>query len=182
MKTRNQRNQNTIVKNPFPSKLLVNRLLTADNSSKETRHYEFSLENSGLTYEAGDALNVVPQNCPELVTDIIKVIGCSGDEDEPVDGELRSLSETLRNHFEIKLPSKELLQEIANRSGDQELNNLLESETKDQLNAYLWGRDTLDLLLQFPEIEFSAAEIYCSFKTITTQGLFHFIKWQSLSR
>jgi sulfite reductase (NADPH) flavoprotein alpha-component len=29
---------------------------------------------------------------------------------------------------------------------------------KDKLNDYLWGRDTLDLLLQFPSMEFSAAE------------------------
>ena len=153
-------------KNPFPSKRIVNRLLTAENSSKETRHFEFSLEDSGLTYEAGDALNVIPQNCPELVADIIKAMGCSGDEEEPVNGELKPLSEALRNHFEIKLPSKELLQEIANRSGDQVLNNLLKSETKDQLNDYLWGCDTLDLLLQFPEIEFSAAEFIALLKPL----------------
>ena len=153
-------------KNPFSTKILVNRLLTAENSSKETRHYEFSLEGSGLTYEAGDALNVIPQNCPELVADIIKAIGCKGDEDEPINGELMPLSEALRAHFEIKLPSKELLHEIAIRSGDQELNGLLESDEKDKLAKYLWGRDTLDLLLQFPDIEFSAAEFIALLKPL----------------
>jgi sulfite reductase (NADPH) flavoprotein alpha-component len=39
-------------KNPFPAKLLVNRLLTDASSSKETRHYEISIAGSGLTYEA----------------------------------------------------------------------------------------------------------------------------------
>jgi len=153
-------------KNPFSSKITVNRLLTSEQSSKETRHYEFSLEGSGLTYEAGDALNVIPQNCPELVADIVKAISCSGDEDEPVNGEQMSLSEALRTHFEIKLASKELLQEIANRSGDQELNGLLESDDKDKLAKYLWGRDTLDLLLQFPGIEFSAAEFLALLKPL----------------
>jgi len=67
-------------KNPFPAKLLVNRLLTDASSSKETRHYEISIAGSGLTYEAGDALCVVATNCPELVAAIIKAIGCKGDE------------------------------------------------------------------------------------------------------
>jgi sulfite reductase (NADPH) flavoprotein alpha-component len=153
-------------KNPYTTKITINRLLTAEKSSKETRHYEFSLEGSGLRYEAGDALNVIPQNCPELVSDIVKAIACTGDEDEPVNGELMSLSEALRTHFEIKLPSKELIQEIANRSGDQELNGLLESANKDKLADYLWGRDTLDLLLQFPGIEFSAAEFIALLKPL----------------
>jgi sulfite reductase (NADPH) flavoprotein alpha-component len=153
-------------KNPFSTNITCNRLLTAENSSKETRHFEFSLEGSGLSYEAGDALNVIPQNCPDLVGDIVKAIGCTGDEDEPVNGKLMSLSEALRTHFEIKLPSKELLKEIANRSGDQELNGLLESADKNKLAKYLFGRDTLDLLLQFPDIELSAAEFIALLKPL----------------
>lgn len=145
-------------KNPYPAKLSVNRVLTALDSSKETRHFEISIAGSGLSYLAGDAMCVVPSNCPELVADIIKALGCSGNEEEPVNSELMKFSEALRCHFEIKLPSKELLEEIAKRSGDQVLNNLLNAGDKDKLNDYLWGRDTLDLLLQFPSVEFSAAE------------------------
>jgi sulfite reductase (NADPH) flavoprotein alpha-component len=153
-------------KNPFPAKLLVNRLLTDASSSKETRHYEISIAGSGLTYEAGDALCVVPTNCPELVTAIIKAIGCKGDEDEPVNGELMPLQVALREHFEIKAPSKELIEEIAIRSGDQELNGIIESGDKEQLADYLWGRDTLDLLLQFPVCEFTAAEFIVLLKPL----------------
>lgn len=153
-------------KNPFATKMYSNRLLTAEKSSKETRHYEFSLEGSGLTYEAGDALNVIPQNCPELVANIIKAIGCNGDEDLPVNSELMTLAEALRTHFEIKLPSKDLLQEIASRSGDQALNECLQSKDKIKLSRYLWGRDILDLLLQFPAIEISAAEFIALLKPL----------------
>jgi sulfite reductase (NADPH) flavoprotein alpha-component len=153
-------------KNPFTTRLLVNRLLTAENSSKETRHYEIDLTGSDLTYEAGDALNIVPQNSPELVDGILKAIGCHGDEDEPINGQLMTLREALLNQFEIRQPSKELLAEIARRSGDQELNSLLESGDKEPLANYLWGRDTLDLLLQFPDIEFSAAEFVALLKPL----------------
>ncbi len=145
-------------KNPYPAKMSVNRILTAPDSSKETRHYEISIAGSGLSYTAGDAMCVIPANCPMLVADIIKALGCSGNEEEPVNSELMKFSEALRTHFEIKLPSKELLEEIAKRSGDPTLNSLLNSPDKDALNDYLWGRDTLDLLLQFPSMEFSAAE------------------------
>jgi sulfite reductase (NADPH) flavoprotein alpha-component len=153
-------------KNPFPAKMRVNRIVTSLDSSKETRHYEISIAGSGLSYEAGDALCVIPNNCPELVANIIKALGCTGSEQEPVASELMSLSNALQSHFEIKLPSKELVEEIAKRSGDQELNNILSSGDKDQLSNYLWGRDTLDLLLQFPNAEFSAAEFIALLKPL----------------
>lgn len=153
-------------KNPFPAKMLVNRLLTAENSSKETRHYEISIAGSDLSYEAGDALGIIPTNCPELVDDMIKAIACQGDEEVPVNGDIMPLREALRTHFEIKLPSKELLEEIGYRSGNQELNGLLTAGDKDKLADYLWGRDILDLLLQFPDMEFSAAELIALLKPL----------------
>ena len=148
-------------KNPFPNaNLLKNRLLTAENSSKETRHYEISINHWGIHYEAGDALCVVPTNCLDLVSDILKAIKCDGDE---IINDV-SLREALQNQFEIKTPSKELLQEIATRSGNQELNNALND--KEALSNYLWGRDTLDLLLQNPSVEFSAAEFVALLKPL----------------
>ena len=153
-------------KNPFPASLLVNRLLTAADSSKETRHYEIAIAGSGLSYEAGDALCVLPTNCPELVSDIIQAIGCNGDELEPVNGEVTRLQDALRTQFEIKTPSKKLVQEIATRSGNQELNGILSTGDKDQLANYLWGRDSLDLLRQNPSCEFTAAEFIALLKPL----------------
>lgn len=157
-------------KNPFPGKLIANRLLTSPDSSKEIRHYEISIAGSELSYEAGDALNVVPVNCPQLVADIIKLIGCTGDENEPVNGILMPLTQALTDYFEIKLPSKELLAFCAKHSGDSVLNKLLADKDKDKdkepLTHYLWGRDTLDLLLQFPDMQFSAAEFLALLKPL----------------
>ncbi|NBV74410.1 MAG: sulfite reductase flavoprotein subunit alpha [Methylococcaceae bacterium] len=139
---------------------------TAEKSSKETRHYEISIAGSGLNYEAGDALCVVPSNGAELVAAIIKALACNGDEMEPVNGESLSLKTALTDYFEIKLPSKEFIEEIAKRSGDQELNAILASGDKEQLSNYLWGRDILDLLLQFPQVEFSGAEFIALLKPL----------------
>ena len=43
-------------KHPFPAPVLDNIVLTGRGSTKETRHIELSLANSGLVYRPGDAL------------------------------------------------------------------------------------------------------------------------------
>ncbi|MFT7444871.1 MAG: sulfite reductase (NADPH) flavoprotein alpha-component, partial [Granulosicoccus sp.] len=67
-------------KNPFPAEVLDTVLLNGEGSVKETIHLEFSLEGSGLEYEAGDALAVVPVNADDVVADLIKVTGFSEEE------------------------------------------------------------------------------------------------------
>ena len=59
------------VENPYPSTLSKNILLSKESSGKEIRHYEFDLGDSGISYEAGDALNVMPVNDEELVKGIL---------------------------------------------------------------------------------------------------------------
>jgi sulfite reductase (NADPH) flavoprotein alpha-component len=65
-------------KNPFPATLQINRKLTCEHSSKETRHYEVSIAGSGLLYEPGDSLGVFPVNDPELVAELLDVLGFDG--------------------------------------------------------------------------------------------------------
>lgn len=141
--------------NPFPAPLLTNRLLTAEGSGKETRHFEFSLAGSGMTYEVGDALGVVPANCPKLVDEILRALNRDGEEAVPVpDGGETSLRTALLRHYEItKIPAP-LLKEIAIRSADKTLESLLAPEAKDALNNYLWGREIIDLLIEFPSAPF----------------------------
>ena len=66
--------------NPFPAVLKTNRVLNAPGSAKETRHLEIVLEGSGLEYEVGDALGVVPTNCPDFVREILDAAGLDGEE------------------------------------------------------------------------------------------------------
>lgn len=58
-------------KNPFSAKLITNRKLNRAGSAKDTRHFEISLEGSGLEYEVGDALGVCGLNCPRLADEIV---------------------------------------------------------------------------------------------------------------
>ena len=99
--------------NPFPAKLLKNVLLNKDGSSKEVRHYEIGLNGSGLTYEAGDALGVVPVNCHELVDDIIGALKANPDENVKVGNNIVSLREALTHQLDITKPSQEMLKAVA---------------------------------------------------------------------
>ena len=101
-------------KNPFSASLLCSRVLNAAGSAKEVRHVEFSLEGSGLAYEPGDALGVFPQNCPELVAEVLAVLGCDGEEAVPVpDGSMTSLRHALTAHYDLGKPSPELIARFA---------------------------------------------------------------------
>jgi sulfite reductase (NADPH) flavoprotein alpha-component len=66
--------------NPFPARLKTNHKLNAEGSAKDTRHIEIVLEGSGLNYEVGDALGVVPTNCAEFVQEILDAAGLDGEE------------------------------------------------------------------------------------------------------
>ncbi|RBW46137.1 sulfite reductase subunit alpha [Psychromonas sp. B3M02] len=144
-------------KNPLQAELITKKALTKAGSSKETFHYEFSLGDSGEVYEAGDALNVIPVNRTELVEELLALFDASGKEVIPYKGESLSLLHIFSEEVEIRIPSKEFIAELAIRSGDKQLSKLVNGET-DQLNDFLWGKDTIDLLVLFPQAQFSVAE------------------------
>jgi len=137
-------------KNPFPARLLVNRRLNEEGSAKETRHYEISLAGSGLTYEVGDALGVVPSNCPALVDDLLRLLNDDGELAVPLPaGGEAPLRHALLRYYDITKLSKKFLKSVAERSQDVELARLLQPEQKAALNQYLWGREIIDLLIPY---------------------------------
>ena len=136
--------------NPFPARLLKNVLLNQAGSSKEVRHYEISLAGSGLTYEAGDALGVVPVNCPELVSDLLAALKCKGDEPVKVDEIEIPLREAFTRHYEITKPTQELIAVVGERGFANGLSPLLAPDRRDDLKRWIFGRDVLDVIGLLP--------------------------------
>ncbi len=100
-------------KNPFPSRMIANRLLTGEGSGKETRHIEFDLAASDLTYKAGDALGVVPVTPKDLVEATIDALGADPETIvEAVAGEI-TLREALTLHYEIHRLNKRSILNLA---------------------------------------------------------------------
>lgn len=151
-------------KNPYQSTLAVNRRLSGDSSAKEIRHYEFALGDSGIHYEAGDALNVIPENDPALVSLILNRLNVGAD--TAVAKQDKPLAELLTRNFEISTPSRELIAAIEQRAGNEDLSRLLQSGDKEGLDNWLWGKDTLDLLQLNPGVSLSADEFVSLLKPL----------------
>lgn len=154
-------------KNPFPARLLANRILNAEGSAKETRHFEISLEGSGLAYDVGDALGVLPTNCPALVSDVLAALNCDGEEAVLTpDGDEVPLRNALERHYEITKVPAPLLKIIAERSADPTLGDLLIPAAKDALAHYLWGRETVDVLVDFASAKLGPVEFVGTLKRL----------------
>ena len=152
-------------KNPFPTQLTVNRRLSGPNSRKDIRHYEVALLGEDApTYEAGDAVNVVPVNDPALVQLWLDRLGMKADSAVP--GQDRPLAELMLRDWEISTPSKDFLKVMAQKSGDDELHHVLEHNDKQTLEDYVWNKDALDLMLDFPKVTLDLNEVAVLFRPL----------------
>ena len=138
-------------KNPYQTYLKENRLLSAPGSAKEIRHIGVNIANSGITYEAGDSLGIMPVNSPYLVEEIIKILGVN--QDYSLEGSDDSLSGLLSTKYEIMTPSKELIYEVERHASNTGLSSAIAN--KETLDTFLWGLDTLDLLKLLKDFHFS---------------------------
>ena len=144
--------------NPYQSRLLVNRLLNA-GSDKETRHFELSLAESGLSYEPGDSLGVIPQNCPRVVDDLLGAVGFSGAETVELGEDSVSLKDALSNRLACTTLSKIQVKKFNELAQSKKLEDLLQTANRDAFADYLWGRELIDLFLEFPQQGVSAAKL-----------------------
>jgi sulfite reductase (NADPH) flavoprotein alpha-component len=79
--------------------------------------------------------------------------------DTPVAGQEQGLGALLTTAYEICTPSKDLISEIEKRANHQELSHVVGHGDKEALEAFLWGKDTLDLLNLDPDLQISADEL-----------------------
>jgi sulfite reductase (NADPH) flavoprotein alpha-component len=148
------------LKNPCMATMKVARKLSKEGSPKDTRHFEIDLRGSGLTFEPGDSLAVLPTNCPDLVGDILKAQGWTGGEAvEDLNKKPSTLREALTTTCNLATPDKKFLNAIVTKTSNApELVKLLEPERKEQLEAHLHGRELIDFLHDFPDAKFEPQE------------------------
>ena len=145
-------------KNPFPAPILRNENLNAEGSQRETYHLEFSLADSGLEYEVGDALGVYPRNPEALVDEILSNLPFKATDEVPLPGSGEAtLRDALINNYDIRSINKRFLQGWQQRSGSPYLRSLVEADDKAAYDDFCWGRDLIDLITDHPA-DFSDAE------------------------
>ena len=143
-------------KNPYPATLRVNKLLSGEQSLKEIRHFEIDLGDSGITYDTGDALNIMPINDGELVKSILLRLNLPSE--LVLVGEDKTLADLLKYKYEISTPSRNFIAAIEVQAGDDLLSHVLNNGDKQALADYLWTKDVLDLLNLNQDIKFTGSE------------------------
>ncbi|MEM9497771.1 MAG: sulfite reductase flavoprotein subunit alpha [Pseudomonadota bacterium] len=137
-------------KTPYLSTMLDNRILSGRKSAKEIRHIAFALPEEGMSYEAGDALGVMPVNAPDLVAAWLDRLGVGAE--TQIDGRDATLGHLLTTALEIMTPSREMIRGLEPLLRDDEFSHVVGNGDKEALEAFLWGRDALDLLNLKPEL------------------------------
>ena len=152
--------------NPYPSLVLTNQRITGRGALKDVRHLELSLEGSGLTYEPGDSLGVLPRNPPELVSALLSELRLEGSTEVKREGRILPLKQWLAEELEITRLSRPFLTSHATRSGNAELQRLLAPEGAESLRALLASHQVIDLLRTHPAA-WTAEELVGALRRLT---------------
>jgi sulfite reductase (NADPH) flavoprotein alpha-component len=92
---------------PFEAEITDHVRLTGSRSISDARHIELSLEGSGIAYEPGDSLGIVPRNDPALVDAILRATGLDGDTD---------LARALLERYDITTLTARQIEELTGKS------------------------------------------------------------------
>ncbi|MEK4254971.1 assimilatory sulfite reductase (NADPH) flavoprotein subunit [Ureibacillus sp. FSL K6-2830] len=141
-------------KNPFVAEIIEKINLNGQGSNKETIHLELSLENSGIAFEPGDCLAIIPINNQNLVNSLISALGFEANTKVDVDGIAVTLEEALLKTFEITLLTKPLMKKIAEYTENKDFHALIENQ--ETLKQFINGRDLLDVVEQFGPFKWDA--------------------------
>ncbi|HEV8695388.1 MAG TPA: assimilatory sulfite reductase (NADPH) flavoprotein subunit [Lysobacter sp.] len=152
--------------NPFPAELLVNQRITGRGSDKDIRHFELSLEGSGLQYEAGDALGIWPVNPPRLVDAVLATLELDGELAVSHGAETRPLREWLANKRELTRLSRPFVATHAAHAKSEELNGLLAPDNAAAFTRLLADQQVIDLLRAYPRA-WTGEELVAALRPLT---------------
>jgi sulfite reductase (NADPH) flavoprotein alpha-component len=152
-------------KNPFLAELTRHDRLTKPGSLKDTRHFVVDLAGSGLTYRPGDSLGVFGRNSPELVDEVIALLGFEPEAavNDPK-GQPTTLRQAMLRDYTINRANRKMMAALAERipQGEQR-NRLMELvDNSDTLSEYVDTRDYVDILKEFDEARFDSPAAFLS--------------------
>ncbi len=139
-------------KTPLTTRLQRNQLLSLPGAGKEVRQFGFDIAGTELRYEAGDALGIWPENCPDLVAEILARLELPPEAPVTLAGQgTLPLQEAMTRHLDISRVSKELLRALAERDPGAVFAPLLDPARGAELERWLWGRQIADVLHAAPQ-------------------------------
>lgn len=153
---------------PYSAELLVSQKITGRDSAKDVRHIEIDLGDSGITYQAGDALGVWFENSSTLVDELVTALKLEGGDEVTVGDETLTLAEALKSKTEITQTSINFVEFWAGKSKAAQLLAILDDKTA--LREYAGNHQVVDVVKSAPlpvETAVSAQEFVDALRKIT---------------
>ena len=97
------------------------------------------MRDSGLQYEPGDSLVGLAYECEEVVADLLKAVGLSGEETVEIGEESIRLKDALMNRLACTVLSKIQIKKFNEFAQSDKLADLLQIANKESLIDYMWG-------------------------------------------
>lgn len=137
-------------RHPFQASIIENIVLTGRGSSKETRHIEMSVEGSGLRFEPGDALGIIPRNDPKLVDALLKTLRLSAEAEISAGDKSVGLGHALTEDYEITVGTARFINKWAELTGAEELIALRGKERAEARGDFLLRNHIIDIVRRYP--------------------------------
>lgn len=153
---------------PLLAPVIDKRSLTDETSTKTTLHVAFSIEGTGLRYEVGDACGVIPTNDLNLVAEVMQKLRFHGNEQvQSVKTGTTTLYHALAHERQVTRLNRKIVQAYATRGNCNSLCDLLLPEHQAALDAYIYDRALIDLLIEYPGVIDDPAELVALLPKLT---------------
>ncbi|CAM3109905.1 assimilatory sulfite reductase (NADPH) flavoprotein subunit [Vibrio rarus] len=131
---------------PYTATLLTNQKITGRDSTKDVRHIEIDLEESGITYQPGDALGVWYKNDQQLVDSILATTSIDKEQTIELDDQTITINQALLEFFEITSSNPQFVTQYAQYSDSKKLLKLVEDKNK--LREYAAKTQIIDVIAE----------------------------------
>ena len=148
---------------PYSAEVLVNQRITASGGSKDVRHIELALGDSGLTYEPGDSLGVWPSNPPALVDAIVDALKLDAQQPVTHESQTLPLRDWLLEKRELTRLARPFVFAHAQRARHDDLDAVVASPVA--FLKMLFDYQTIDLLRAYPA-EWNAQELVAALRPL----------------
>ncbi|WP_349432523.1 hypothetical protein Q9L42_007700 [Methylomarinum sp. Ch1-1] len=95
-----------------------------------------------------------------MVDELLETLHFNGDDAVSSDGKDRPLYDALLYDYEITTLTRPMLHKYAALHDNPKLERLLDEKHKQDLAGYLYGREIIDLITDFPLCRFESARLH----------------------
>ena len=153
--------------NPYRAELLTKQRITTEQAN-EVIHYEIDLGDSGINYQAGDALGIYFSNAERLVDELLDLSSINADElIHLADGTETTIKDALINHLDITETTPQFVRAYAEylaSTDNQALSAIVADSTT--LSEFIQARPPVFIMAEHP-ITLKAQQLHDLFRPLT---------------